>query len=485
MDASDSALEPQFTPPPAGGTAGRVTRQPFVPFSDGDRRVGARRVSRVPTWQLTIAAAFALVMLASTAWIVVRAGGGASLEVPGSPYVGRWLRGLAGGHLTLTVFLGCLLAFCGAYAGLLPLARHLPTRALIAFIAVLYGLVFVSPIIVSTDVFSYIAYARMGVVHGLNPYSSAPLAIHHDPIYRFVGVDWVGVPSAYGPLFTIFSYPFALLGVLGALWGMKFVALVACVAVDWLTWRCAQRRGVDPKVALMIVAVNPLVVIYSLASAKNDFLMIALTMFAVYLTVNDSGAGGAVSARGGRWHVNAREAWSGALLVAAALVKVSAIVTLPFMVIARRRSSIVVGALAALGLGLAVGYALFGVHGINLISGVSRDSALVSYDGFAREIAHMLGKPGVFPVDHTLLRGVLVLIGAYLLLRTWRGYDWISASGWALLATAVTSTWLQPWYLIWPLPLATIARDRRLLYGTLLVQALFVVHQLAPLFTPT
>ncbi|MBV8087157.1 MAG: hypothetical protein JO247_20300, partial [Chloroflexi bacterium] len=59
----------------------------------------------------------------------------------------------------------------------------------------------------------------------------------------------------------------------------------------------------------------------------------------------------------------------------------------------------------------------------------------------------------------------------------------ISASGWALLATAVTSTWLQPWYLIWPLPLATIARDRRLLWATLLVQALFVIHQLAPFFT--
>jgi hypothetical protein len=264
---------------------------------------------------------------------------------------------------------------------------------------------------------------------------------------------------------------------------MKAVSLLACVAVDWLTWRCAQRRGVDPKFALMVVAVNPLVVIYSLASAQNDFLMVALTMLAIYLTLTETGARGAVSARGGRVRINAREAWSGALLMMAALVKVSAVVPLPFMIVRRRRSSSLVGALATLGLGLAVAFALFGIHGINLLSGVSRDSALVSYDGFAKEIAHILGKPGVFPVDHTLLKGMLLLIGSYLLLRTWRGYDWISASGWALLATAVTSTWLQPWYLIWPLPLATIARDRRLLWGTLLVQALFVIHQLAPLFS--
>jgi hypothetical protein len=484
VEASDSALEPQFAPPPPAGTAGRVTRQPFVPFTEDERRFSVRSVSRAPAWQLTVAAALALVMVGSTAWIVVDAAGGASIEVPLSPYTGGWLRSV-GGHLTLNVFLGCLLAFSGAYAGLLPLARRLPTRALITLIAVVYGLVFISPIIVSTDVFSYIAYARMGVVHGLNPYMSVPLAIRHDPIFRFVGIDWIAVPSAYGPLYTIFSYPFALLGVVGAMWGMKAVSLLACVAVDWLTWRCAQRRGIDPKFALMVVAVNPLVVIYSLASAQNDFLMVALTMLAVYLTLTETGAGGAVWARGRRLAVNAREAWAAALLVAAALVKVTAAVPLTFMIVRRRRSSTIVGALAALGLGLGLAFAQFGIHGLNLLSGVSRDSALVSYDGFAKELAHVLGKPGVFPVDHTLLKGAFVLVVIYLLLRTWRGYDWISASGWALLATAVTSTWLQPWYLIWPLPLATIARDRRLLWGTLIVQALFVIHQLAPFFTPS
>lgn len=485
MEPSDSALEPHLASAPAGATAGRLAKRPFVPFSEKERRPEALGESRAPAWQLTLAAVFAFVMVLSTAWMVVYAARGPALEVPLSPYYAGWLRGLAGGHLTLPVFVKCLLVFSAAYAGLLPLARRLPTRPLIAFIAVLYALVFISPIVASTDVFSYIAYARMGVVHGLNPYVSVPLAIRHDPSYPFVGVDWIAVPSAYGPVYTIFSYPFALLGAVGALWGMKAVALLACVAVDWLTWRCAQRRGVDPKFALMIVAVNPLLVIYSLASAQNDFLMIALTMLAIYLTLSQTNAPDAKSARGGRWHFNARDAGSAALLVAAALVKVSAVVPLPFMMIRQRRTSSLMGAVGALGLGLGVAYALFGIHGINLLSGVSRDSSLVSYDGFAKEIAHMLGKPGVFPIDHTLLKGALVLIGIYLLLRTWRGYDWISASGWALLATAVTSTWLQAWYLIWPLPLATVARDRRLLWGTLLVQALFVIHQVPPLFTPS
>ena len=76
------------------------------------------------------------------------------------------------------------------------------------------------------------------------------------------------------------------------------------------------------------------------------------------------------------------------------------------------------------------------------------------------------------------------MIVIYLLWRTWQGYDWIAASGWTLLAISVTSTWLLAWYILWPLPLAVIARDRRLLVATLAVQAMFIAHQLAPLIAP-
>ncbi len=87
-------------------------------------------------------------------------------------------------------------------------------------------------------------------------------------------------------------------------------------------------------------------------------------------------------------------------------------------------------------------------------------------------------------MDHALLKAALVVIVAHLAWRTWRGYDWVSASGWALLAVAVTSTWLLAWYTLWTLPLAVVARDRRLLVATFAVQGLFILHQTAPLFSP-
>jgi hypothetical protein len=179
-----------------------------------------------------------------------------------------------------------------------------------------------------------------------------------------------------------------------------------------------------------------------------------------------------------------REASAGASVVAAALVKATAAALLPFMVLSRRRLGPIVGALGAVALGAVVGYAVFGIHGIDIVAALNRDAAFVSIDSFPTELAHLVGKPGVFPIDHDLLKAALVLIVVYLLWRTWRGYDWVAASGWTLLAISVTSTWLLPWYTLWSLPLAVVSRDRRLLAATLVVQALFIVHQIAPLLVP-
>jgi hypothetical protein len=179
-----------------------------------------------------------------------------------------------------------------------------------------------------------------------------------------------------------------------------------------------------------------------------------------------------------------RDAAAAATIVAGALVKATVAVLLPFMLLARRRPAPVVGAVAAAVAGAAVAYAAFGVHGVDIVAALNRDAALVSSDSFANEIAHLFGKPGVFPVDHDLLKAGLVIVAVHLAWRTWRGYDWVAASGWTLLAISVTSTWLLAWYILWPLPLAVISRDRRLLAATLAVQALFVLHQISPLLAP-
>jgi hypothetical protein len=433
-------------------------------------------LSRRTRWAPALSAVFGLLALAATVEVVLDGSVEHSPLIPKQPDIAGWMSGL-GERLGFRVFLIALIVATVAYAGLLALAYTkgelaIPRRWAIALIAVLHLVIFLGPVLLSTDVFSYIAYARMGVEHGINPYLHGPASISSDPIFTYVGHDWRQVESAYGPLYTLLSYPLAPLGVHGALWAMKTEALLASAGTLALVWRCAKARGYEPVAALIAVGVNPLYVIYGLGGAHNDLIMMLAMMAAVALTLTPPRAG----VPGAR-----REASAAAIVVAGALIKATVAVLLPFMILSRRRLAPIVGALVAILAGAVVGYLVFGSHGINLVSALNRDAGFVSSDSFANEIAHLFGKPGVFPVDHDLLKAALVVIVLHLLWRTWRGYDWISAAGWSLLAISVTSTWLLAWYILWPLPLAVVARDRRLLIATLAVQALFVVHQITPL----
>ncbi len=442
-------------PTPLGGVAGSRT--------DVARPAAGR-------WTLALAGLCVAVLLAATLEVVFDAALGHSSLTPGSPGIAGWLVGI-GERLGFRVFLIALLSFTGAYALLLALAGRLASDRrsaawAIGLVGALNVIVLAGPILLSTDVFSYIAYARMGVLHGIDPYLHGPIAINGDGIYKYVGNDWRKVATAYGPLYTLISYPLGLLGLKGAVWGAKVEALAASAGTLALTWRCARLRGLDPAVALVALGCNPLYVLYGLGGAHNDLIMTFFMMAAVALTFAD------------------RNAPAGAAVVAGALVKATGAVLLPFMILSRRRVSALWGALAALVAVAVVSYPVFGLHGLDVFSALNRDAALVSTDSFPTELAHLLGKPGVFPVDHALLKAALVVIVAHLLWRTWRGYDWVAASGWTLLAIAVTSTWLLAWYTLWTLPLAVIARDRRLLIATFAVQGLFIVHQTAPLFSP-
>jgi alpha-1,6-mannosyltransferase len=438
---------------------------------------------RSERWAPALATLLGLLLVAAAAEIVLDGAAGISPLIPKSPQIAGWLEGV-GERLGYRVFLIALLVSTAAYAGLIALASRaratrdhaassadagvISKRWAIALIAALQLIVFVGPVLLSTDVFSYIAYARMGVEHGLNPYTHGPVAISSDPVFKYVGHDWLRVATAYGPIYTLLSYPLATLGVVGALWGMKLEALLASAGTLALTWRCARARGFDPVAAILIVGANPLFVIYGLGGAHNDLIMMLAMMAAVSLTI-----AGTPTSR--------REAGAAAWVVAGALTKATVAVLLPFMILSRRRLAPILGTAAALALGAAIGYAAFGIHGIDVVAALNRDAAFVSTDSFAVEIAHLFGKPGVFPIDHDLLKAGLVLILVHLSWRTWRGYDWVAASGWALLAISVTSTWLLAWYILWPLPLAVITRDRRLLAATLSVQALFILHQVSPL----
>lgn len=404
-------------------------------------------------------------MVGVTIIIVLDAAAAKSPEVPPSPHIAGYLNG-PGSALDFRTFLTLMLVMVACYAGVLWCGRSFSARGAIIGIVVLHLVVLAGPVLLSQDIFSYTAYARLGVLHGIDPFNHGPEAAATDPVFKYVGKVWHMQPSAYGPAWTLLTYPTALLGVSAALWVFKLLGVAASLATVWFVWRCAELLGRDPLVPSLILGVNPLLVIYSVGGAHNDLLMAAFMMAGVWMALRGHEGRGA------------------ATIVVGAAGKATAAVILPYMLLARRRMNIVTGAAIGLLVTALISYAVFGANALDFISTLRRQQLFVSTDSFPTEVAHLLGYPGVFPVDRTIARAGMVIALAYLAWRVWRGYDWIAASAWALLVIPVATTWLLAWYLLWGLPLAVIARDKRVLYATLAVQGLFLAHQYAPLISP-
>src|SRR6476620_2187307 len=107
------------------------------------------------------------------------------------------------GGIGLTVVVGVMFA---SYFLTVGTAGRLSPLLVLGVIAALNALMLLGPPLVSTDVFSYQFYGRIGDLYGFNPSLAGPHALYLDPLYPYIGSKWVGTPTVYGPLFTALSY---------------------------------------------------------------------------------------------------------------------------------------------------------------------------------------------------------------------------------------------------------------------------------------
>ncbi|MGN6202565.1 MAG: polyprenol phosphomannose-dependent alpha 1,6 mannosyltransferase MptB, partial [Solirubrobacterales bacterium] len=166
-----------------------------------------------------------------------------------------------------------------AYLGVLWTAPQLGRRVVWGLILFLVTAFAVAPVLLSHDVYSYVDYARLGIRHGLDPYVHPPLAAPGDPAYA--EVTWTEATSAYGPLFTLATYPLAWLPVGVAVAVLKAVAALSILGVAALTARIAAWRGIDSLRAAAFVALNPLVLVHVVGGAHNDGLTMLLATLGV------------------------------------------------------------------------------------------------------------------------------------------------------------------------------------------------------------
>jgi alpha-1,6-mannosyltransferase len=339
------------------------------------------------------------------------------------------------------------------YLTALRYCEHVPSRLVIWAVAGFTVVVMIGPPLFSTDVFSYQAYARMLTHFHTNPYLWGPRVIGDDyPLYWYIGAKWIGTPSVYGPLFTFLSTAFAATSIAFNYFAFKVIAEAASGGTLYLIWKSAQRRGVNPTRGIALFGLNPMVTLYGVGGGHNDLLMLLLTTWGVY----------AVLTR--------KERASGALMAAAAGIKLTGAIVLPFALIGdgraadirNRRSRFLVGAGATSLVIAGASYVAFGtgiLHMVRTLQGVQDLGSWQSLPGF---VFSLTKTPVTYPVrivDDVVLAVALL----WLLRRVWQGrMDWIEGAAWATFAVLITAWSLLPWYTAWLMPLVALTDSKRM-----------------------
>jgi hypothetical protein len=410
------------------------------------RSVDLRRV--LPRFHLRlgpVAGNLALAALTVAALaVVVLATAGPNALVPRA-YLGfpNWeagpLHGLFGRLVTdpLTigdVLSGVLVGMLAAYLVALGAVRALSMRTIVVFVVAVHAILLLSPPLQLTDLFNYLGYARLGGLHHLNPYTHVMSGELHDPIFRFT--SWHQLRSPYGPLFTAFTYPVAFLPLPVAYWVLKCVTVLLSLGFIALVARCAKLLGRDPRFAVLFVAANPIYLIYAVAGFHNDFFMLVPSTAAIAFLLSG------------------RDRSAGAALMVAVAVKFTAILLLPFLLLAAtpalRRRRVLLGAVIATVPLAVLSVALFGFS----IPNLQDQSTLLTDFAIPNVLGDVLGLGGGTPLVLRIANVAVVLV---VLFQLQRRREWLAGAGWATLALIASLAWLVPWYVIWLLPLAGLA----------------------------
>jgi len=407
--------------------------------------------------------------------------------------------------------------FVGYLLGLKYVSRLRPWAVISAIVAV-HLIFLLAPPLALTDIFNYVNYGRMEVVHHLNPYTTVPiLEPHDDP--SFALSNWHHLLSPYGPLFTLLSFAIVPLGVAASFWAFKAILMLASLASLLLVWKCAKLLGRDPAQAVLFVGLNPIVLVWGLGGDHNDFIMVLCLMLGFYLLLRtgvikrargsqpeqgdpivtsadlagagETGVGRARIASGSEvassrvlspsWFgemilpLLALELAAGAALITAVALKASAGILLVVVMASLRHRprhlvQLLIGMIAA---GVIISIAslvAFGPH----LPDLSTQGSLVTSVSVPNLLGLALGQGGETDTLRHILSVVLVFCVIASAAAAWRREEPLAASGWATIALLVTLSWVLPWYILWVLPLAVLSDSRRLRTVTLVLSAYLI-----------
>ncbi len=346
-----------------------------------------------------------------------------------------------------------------------------------------------APPLFSRDVYSYFAQGRV-VASGQDPYETGVAVV--DGWFED-GVDpmWAETPTPYGPVWLLFARGVAnFVPDSPALAALIFrVAALAGLAllVIYLP-RLAAAHGINPSAALWLGVLNPLVVMHVVSGAHNDALMIGLIVmgfalacerhpalgviaiavaaaikpiallalpFAGLLWAGQSGRDDPPGLRAG-WGARIR-AWTLALLLTVAVFALGSVL-----------AGVGPGWIAALGTPGEVRTWLSPATALGMLIGMGTTAAGLTIDDAL-----------VVTITRTLGTIAALAIIAWLILRP-EGRSPVRGAALAFLTVVLLGPVIQPWYLLWILPLfaATGLRPTQLRIVIIIIAG-FSLHGMA------
>lgn len=372
-----------------------------------------------------------------------------------------WIVGIFAGlvpglsEAAFSIALGLMLL---GYVALVAYADRLPPRLVLGALAGAALALVLAPPLLSSDLFGYIGYGRLGAVHHLNPYRHGVVAAPNDPIFGLI--YWQQPTSPYGPLFTLGSYAIAPRSLPVQVWTLKALGGLAWAASVALIWHAARRLGRPPLPAAVLLGANPLLLVYGVGGGHNDLIVMAVVTGTLALLAGGRGAG------------------AGATFALAAAVKATGGLILPFALLGSRlRGRVALGAAVCAAALAGLTLAVFGTHVLDTLRAIATGRSF-NIDWSGPDAAGRLLGTGISSgvrAGGAVLVLVTLALGARALRRE---ADWLAVAGWTILALLCAIASFVPWYLAWVLPAAALARSRALRVAVVVMTAAVVATHL-------
>ncbi len=309
-----------------------------------------------------------------------------------------------------------------------------------------------APPLFSRDVYSYFAQGKL-MVAGIDPYTNGSSAV---PGWFNDGVDpmWAEAPTPYGQFWLLLSrgvvqftgpHPYS-----GAL-TMRLLAVAGVVMLAWAVPKIAFHCGISPSKALWLGVLNPLVLMHFVSGAHNDALMAGLVAMAIAVSLSRLPVLGVV------------------LATLAGSVKPIGLVALPFIGLiwagaTATRTQIVVKWIwtAAISMVILAVFALITKTGLGWLSALSTPGEVRTWLSPPTAVGMAVGGfMNIFGFDVTdATVGIARAIGtlATLVILAWLclrpgGRTAVRGAALAFFVLVALGPVLQPWYLLWSLPL--------------------------------